>query len=106
MQAVAVNAAGRKATAETGSADGAVQPTYEIVYRGHMDLAQAWEGPGVEVASAKMPKVTPLKHMQCVMDSLDLSGMVVKVAACKDCKELYAKVGLRVAASMTCFKHV
>lgn len=72
MEAVTVNAAGDKATAETGSANGEVQPTYEIVYRGHMDLAQAWEGPGVEVASAKMPKVIPLSSrcsgVNCLMD--------------------------------------
>ena len=34
-----------------------VQPKYEIVYRGHMDLAEAWEGPGVDTASAKQPQV-------------------------------------------------
>ena len=62
MEAVAVNAADRKATAELGG-DGEVQPKYELVYCGHMDLAQAWEGPGVEVASAKVPKVRPLKHV-------------------------------------------
>lgn len=72
MEAVTVNAAGDKATAETGSANGEVQPTYEIVYRGHTDLAQAWEGPGVEVASSKMPKVISLSSrcsgVNCLMD--------------------------------------
>ena len=63
MEAVPVNAAERKATAQLGGAEGEVQPKYELVYRGLMDLAQAWEGPGVEVASAKLPKVIPLKHV-------------------------------------------
>lgn len=63
MEAVAVNTADRKATAELGISVGEVQPKYELVHRGHMDLTQAWEGPGVEVASAKLPKVTPLKHV-------------------------------------------
>ena len=63
MEAVTVNAAGCKATtAELEHADGVVRPKYELVYRGHMDLAQAWEGPGVDVASAKLPKVKPFKH--------------------------------------------
>lgn len=114
MEAVAVNAAGRKATAETGSAGGEVQPTYELVYRGHMDLAQAWEGPGVEVASAKMPKVIPLEYLQRGQlpdgQGLYLPGMVVNVyCSVKDCKELYANIGLRFAASsskMTCLEHV
>ena len=63
MEAVALNAANRKATAELGAGDQKVQPKYELVYRGRMDLAQAWEGPGVEVASAKMPKVIPPKNV-------------------------------------------
>ena len=64
MEAVAVNAAERKAAAQLGGGEEEVQPEYELVYRGHMDLAQAWEGPGVEVASANLPKVTPLKHVR------------------------------------------
>ena len=56
MEAVSLQA-GVPPAAE-GVAEGVVQPKYEVVYRGHMDLSQAWEGPGVDVAPARYPKVS------------------------------------------------
>ena len=67
IETVSVNAAAPRTAAEGDSLGGVgvedgvtpVQPEYEVVYRGQMDLAEAWEGPGVDVASARHPKVRP-----------------------------------------------
>ncbi len=58
MEAVSLQAGAAPAT--EGVLDGVVQPQYEIVYRGQVDLSEAWEGPGVSVASAKYPKVSSM----------------------------------------------
>ena len=51
MSTVAVNEA-------ESSPEGLMQPQYEIVYRGQVDLADGWEGPAAAiVSSAKHPKV-------------------------------------------------
>ena len=55
MEAVIVNADAPKPAAEVGGA--VVQPEYELVYRGQLDLAEAWAGPGIDMAPAKQPKV-------------------------------------------------
>ena len=58
-EAVMVNTEA-KGEAES-SPEGVVQPQYEIVYRGQVDLADAWEGPSAaKVTSAKCPKVRVL----------------------------------------------
>ncbi len=58
MEAVSLQAGA--ARSNEGFLDGVVQPQYEIVYRGQMDLSEAWEGPGINVASAKCPKVSSM----------------------------------------------
>ena len=58
MEAVSLQAGA--AGSSEGVLDGVVQPQYEIVYRGQMDLSEAWEGPGINVASAKCPKVSSM----------------------------------------------
>lgn len=56
----AVSLQGGAAPATEGVLEGVVQPQYEIVYRGQMDLSEAWEGPGINVALAKCPKVSSM----------------------------------------------
>ena len=58
MEAVSLQAGAARSS--EGVLEGVVQPQYEIVYRGQMDLAEAWEGPGINVASAKCPKVSSM----------------------------------------------
>ena len=58
MEAVSLQAGA--AQSSEGALDGVVQPQYEIVYRGQMDLSEAWEGPGINVVSAKCPKVSSM----------------------------------------------
>ncbi|DBA92788.1 hypothetical protein WJX77_000098 [Trebouxia sp. C0004] len=54
MEAVSLQAGAAPAT--EGVHDGVVQPHYEIVYRGQMELSEAWEDSRISVASAKCPK--------------------------------------------------
>ena len=58
MDAVSLQAGA--APSSEGVLDGVVQPQYEIVYRGQMDLSEAWEGPGINIALAKCPKVSSM----------------------------------------------
>ncbi|KAL0038191.1 hypothetical protein WJX79_007249 [Trebouxia sp. C0005] len=44
------------ARSSEGVLNGVVQPQYEIVYRGQVDLSEAWEGPGINAAAARCPK--------------------------------------------------
>ena len=45
--------------------EGVVQPEYEVVYRGQVDLADAWEGPPAQVAPARYPKVNHIFKIPC-----------------------------------------
>ncbi len=55
MEAVSLKAGVPRAA--EGGATGVIQPKYNVVYRGQVDLSDAWEGPGATVAAAKHPKV-------------------------------------------------
>lgn len=43
---------------ESSSGSGGVQPEYELVYRGEVDLGDAWEGPGRNNVPARYPKAS------------------------------------------------
>lgn len=43
---------------ESSSGSGGVQPEYELVYRGQVDLGDAWEGPGRNNVPARYPKAS------------------------------------------------
>ena len=46
---------------QAGSAAGvAKQPKYELVYRGHVDLADSWQDPAANTAAARHPKVNSI----------------------------------------------
>ena len=54
---------GASATAG-GDDEGVVQPKFELVYRGQVDLGDAWEGPGVTAAATKYPKVSCIRCLR------------------------------------------
>ena len=80
LEAVALNADVGSTTADVAHADGVVRPDYKLVYRGHMDLAQAWEGPGVDVASVRLPKVMNIlqKRFAGVRQKYKWKGLVLR----------------------------
>ena len=57
-EAVKVNSG---ASDQAGSAAGDErQPKYELVYRGHVDLAESWQDPAANTAAARHPKVNSI----------------------------------------------
>lgn len=75
MQSVDLSG-GSDSAAGSGSGSNGAQPEYELVYRGQVDLGDAWEGPGRNNVAAKHPKA---RH--CCSVAVVLCGRCKQVQA-------------------------